>query len=583
MGSCFSDTGGGRQAVGAANEQKFGGGDTFEAVRALHGTRGLSSLIELSILASKLRDRDVMSKSDPMLVLYIKRRDGTIEELGRTEVCLNSLSPKWVTKLLVLYSFEEVQVLLFRVYDVDTSFKNVPIKKIVLQEQQFLGEMECVLSQIVTTPGQSVTRALQPSKEQAIDVAGMPDLGSLTVTAEEMVNSKFVVQIRVHGSDLDNKDVFSKSDPFLAISKRNEGGSYTPVYKTEVKKNSLNPTWKTIQISLQQLCNGDMDCPLKFECFNFNASGRHDLIGALQTSVHGIQKCVNESSVLDLERGNSSNKAGGKIHFNECSISSRPTFLDYITSGFELSFFVAIDFTASNGNPFQRDSLHYIDPSGRLNAYQAAIHAVGEVLEYYDSDRQFSVWGFGGRPSPDVPVSHCFNLNKYSEEVSGVAGILEAYSEGIHNIRLAGPTIFGPIIEKAASVAKEAADKDPRKYFVLLIITDGVITDLQESINALVKASGFPLSVLIVGVGGADFTEMEYLDADRGRLQASDRNRVAVRDIVQFVPLRNANGAVSLAHMLLAELPTQFLDYMRHMNIPPNVTPQPQQVTFNMQ
>lgn len=38
---------------------------------------------------------------------------------------------------------------------------------------------------------------------------------------------------------------------------------------------------------------------------------------------------------------------------------------------------------------------------------------------------------------------------------------------------------------------------------------DGVITDLQESINALVKASGLPLSVLIVGVGGADFTEME--------------------------------------------------------------------------
>lgn len=570
MGSCFSDTGGGRQGVGAANEQKFGGDDTFEAVRALHGTRGLSSLIELSVSASKLRDRDVMSKSDPMLVLYIKRKDGAIEELGRTEVCLNSLSPKWVTKLPVLYSFEEIQVLLFRVYDVDTAFKNVPIKKIVLQEQQFLGEMECVLAQIVTTPGQSVIRALQPSKEQPIDVAGMPDLGSLTVTAEEMVNSKFVVELRVHGSDLDNKDVFSKSDPFLAISKRNEGGSYMPVYKTEVKKNSLNPTWKTIQISLQQLCNGDMDCPLKFECFNFNASGRHGLIGSLQTSLHGIQKCVNESLVLDLERGNSSNKAGGKIHFDQCIISSRSTFLDYIMSGFELSFFVAIDFTASNGNPLQRDSLHYIDPAGRLNAYQAAIHAVGEVLEFYDSDRQFSAWGFGGRPNPDEPVSHCFNLNKYSEEVSGVAGILEAYSQGIHTIRLAGPTIFGPIIEKAASVAKQATDEEQRKYFVLLIITDGVITDLQESINALVKASGLPLSVLIVGVGGADFTEMEYLDADRGRLQASDRNRVAVRDIVQFVPLRNASGAVSLAHMLLAELPTQFLDYMR---LAPNVTP----------
>lgn len=72
------------------------------------------------------------------------------------------------------------------------------------------------------------------------------------------------------------------------------------------------------------------------------------------------------------------------------------TFLEYLASGFELSFMVAIDFTgrlgsdpknflsqyvcnckhfycpfsASNGNPRLPDSLHYVDPSGRLNAYQ---------------------------------------------------------------------------------------------------------------------------------------------------------------------------------------------------------------------
>jgi len=40
---------------------------------------------------------------------------------------------------------------------------------------------------------------------------------------------------------------------------------------------------------------------------------------------------------------------------------------------------------------------------------------------------------------------------------------------------------------------------------------DGVLTDLQETIEALVKASDLPLSILIVGVGGADFTEMEVI------------------------------------------------------------------------
>lgn len=43
---------------------------------------------------------------------------------------------------------------------------------------------------------------------------------------------------------------------------------------------------------------------------------------------------------------------------------------------------------------------------------------------------------------------------------------------------------------------------------------DGVITDLQETKDAIVKASDLPMSILIVGVGGADYKEMEvrYLD-----------------------------------------------------------------------
>lgn len=39
-----------------------------------------------------------------------------------------------------------------------------------------------------------------------------------------------------------------------------------------------------------------------------------------------------------------------------------------------------------------------------------AILEVGEVLQFYDSDKRFPAWGFGARPI-DGPVSHCFNLN----------------------------------------------------------------------------------------------------------------------------------------------------------------------------
>lgn len=46
------------------------------------------------------------------------------------------------------------------------------------------------------------------------------------------------------------------------------------------------------------------------------------------------------------------------------------------------------------------------------------------------------------------------------------------------------------------------------KYLVLLIITDGAIHDMEDSIRSLVSASELPLSVLIIGVGN-DFSSME--------------------------------------------------------------------------
>lgn len=70
---------------------------------------------------------------------------------------------------------------------------------------------------------------------------------------------------------------------------------------------------------------------------------------------------------------------------------------------------------------------------------------------------------------------------------------------------------------------------------MLLIITDGVITDMDHTRNAIVNASRLPMSIIIVGVGPADFKAMELLDGDDGVLRSTVGEAVA-RDIVQFVP-----------------------------------------------
>ncbi|KAF3571655.1 hypothetical protein F2Q69_00063657 [Brassica cretica] len=200
-----------------------------------------------------------------------------------------------------------------------------------------------------------------------------------------------------------------------------------------------------------------------------------------------------------------------------------------------------------------------------------AIVEVGEVIQFYDSDRRFPAWGFGGRTA-DGHVSHAFNLNGalYGDEVVGVEGIMSAYSSALANVALAGPTLFSHVVDKAAHTASQSLSQNSPKYFVLLIITDGVLTDMAGTIDALVRASDLPLSVLIVGVGNTDFTQMEILDADKGRRLESSTGRVATRDIVQFVPMKDVHsGQVSVVQALLEELPGQFLSYVRCRNINP--------------
>lgn len=574
MGLCFSDVRGGKQAIGGTSQQNPNSNnnaahnDAVDFFFKSNGQQALFTQVELSLSASNLLDRDITSKSDPMVVLFAKKRDGKLEEVGRTEVILNNLNPTWIQKITISYQFEMVQPLVFHVYDVDTNFHNKPVKSLKLKDQEFLGEANCVLSEIVTRQNRTLTIQLQNRNGHGI----LRKLGTLTVHAEETIASRTTVELTLRCCHLANKDLFSLSDPFLRISRMVEGGGSVPICKTEVVNNNLNPMWRPLCLSMQQF--GSKETPLVIECFDFNSSGNHVLIGKLQKSVADLETLHREKNGANFVIPSSHDREKvlkGQLFVDRFLEKEQYSFLDYISSGFELNFMVAVDFTASNGNPRNPGSLHYIDPSGRFNSYQQAIMEVGQVIQFYDSDRRFPAWGFGGK-TPAGTVSHCFNLNGSANfEVEGVEGIMDAYATALHNVSLSGPTLFGPVINTAAQIAGRSVSNNNGKYLVLLIITDGVITDMQETKDALVRASDLPLSILIVGVGGADFTQMEILDADNGERLQSSTGRVATRDIVQFVPMREVNsGQISVVQALLEELPGQFLTYFRSRDIKPH-------------
>jgi len=109
---------------------------------------------------------------------------------------------------------------------------------------------------------------------------------------------------------------------------------------------------------------------------------------------------------------------------------------------------------------------------------------------------------------------------------------------------------------------------------VLLIITDGVISDMAETLRAIVYASAQPFSIIIVGVGSADFRAMDALDGEGDKLLRDDRGNVAKRDIVQFVPFRDyEDNADKLAKKVLSEIPDHICHYYKVNNITPTLRP----------
>ncbi|KAK3577893.1 hypothetical protein CHS0354_008288 [Potamilus streckersoni] len=521
--------------------------------------------VEITVSCRGLMDMDAFSKSDPICVLFTKDiKMNQFFEFGRTEVIKDSLNPDFAKKFIMNYFFEESQKIKFEIYDIDTPSAR-------LADQDFLGRLECTLGEIVGAPGGKFERPL-------IRTGG--NCGKIIVRAEELANCKELFTLQFKGINLDKKDFFGKSDPYLEFSRANEDGSFTLTHRTEVIKNTLNPTWAPFQVMARTLCNGDPDRTIRVQCLDWNRSGRPDFIGEFNTNFRELTKgdsSKNHFQVIDSQKQAKKKKYvnSGEIVLLSCKVDIQHTFLDYVQAGTQLNVTVAIDFTASNGNPSTPNSLHYVSAYGAPNQYASAIQAVGEIIQDYDSDKLFPALGFGARLS-DGTVSHEFplNFNPNSPFCAGINGILETYYNALRSVQLYGPTNFAPCVRHVARFATQY--RDGSHYFILLIITDGVITDLPQTIEAIVEASFLPLSIIIVGVGDADFEAMNVLDGDDVRL--SHQGKQAVRDIVQFVPFRDFTSRygqnisicqAALAKEVLAEIPDQFLSYMRMNGINP--------------
>uniref|UniRef100_A0A8C9SYA9 Copine family member 9 n=1 Tax=Scleropages formosus TaxID=113540 RepID=A0A8C9SYA9_SCLFO len=443
------------------------------------------------------------------------------------------------------------------------------------------------VSMICSRPQLSISFCFSPAqfgRTEVIDNTLNPDFVRkfvLDYFFEEKQNLRFdVYNVDSRSSNISKHDflgqtfctlgeiIGSTGNPFLVFYRSNEDGTFTICHKTEVVKNTLNPVWQPFTIPVRALCNGDYDRTVKVDVYDWDRDGSHDFIGEFTTSYRELSRGQSQFNVYEVL--NPKKKGKKKKYINSGTVSVVLSLSScQLCHNFDLA-----KLRLANGNPSQPTSLHYMNPY-QMNTYAMALKAVGEIIQDYDSDKLFPAYGFGAKLPPDGKISHAFPLNSDTENPNcvGIEGVLEAYFQSLRTVQLYGPTNFAPVINQ---VARSAADvTDGSQYFVLLMITDGVISDMVQTKEAVVNAASLPMSVIIVGVGPAEFDAMEELDGDEVRV--SFRGRIAERDIVQFVPFRDyidrsGNQVLSMARLakdVLAEIPDQLLSYMKSRGIEP--------------
>ena len=381
--------------------------------------------------------------------------------------------------------------------------------------------------------------------------------------------SKFNFSIILNNGTIFNSKE-SLEDIFFVIRNIKDGKKKRPTYKSREYNFKLDELQKIppIIIEADSLCN-DYDMPIYFELYSPSINPSKN-IGSFDFTLNNLKKNYVEDE-FEQHEIKSNNKNIGTI--GKVQIRYEPKkYIDveeFISKNGQIHLEIGIDYTKSNIN--RNEPLHFISDKEETD-YEKAIKSCGEIIALYDYDKKYPVYGFGAILNEnEEEANHCFNINfKDDPNIIGINSIIDFYKESLKKVEFSGPTNFSPIIKKVIKSINDDLKNKPEEnhYYILMILTDGIITDMEDTIDNIVKASNLPLSIIIIGIGDSDFSGMEILDGDEIQLEDS-KGKKRERDIVQFVEFnrfKNKNGINDnyeneLAQEVLKEIPRQIEEY----------------------
>ncbi|GLT25095.1 hypothetical protein SLA2020_002470 [Shorea laevis] len=225
---------------------------------------------------------------------------------------------------------------------------------------------------------------------------------------------------------------------------------------------------------------------------------------------------------------------------------------------------LGVDFTKSNEwtgrYSFNRRSLHAIGSTP--NPYEQAISIIGQTLSPFDEDNLIPCFGFGDASTHDQHVFSFYPDHRYCH---GFEEALARYREIVPFLKLSGPTSFAPIIKAAI----DTVERSNGQYHVLVIVADGQVTrnpdtppgrfspQEEATINSIVSASHYPLSIIFVGVGDGPWDAMQQFD-DNIPQRAFDNFQFVNFTKIMSENTESSKKEAAFALAALMEIPHQY-------------------------
>eukprot|EP00092_Neocalanus_flemingeri_P014620 GFUD01015771.1.p1 GENE.GFUD01015771.1~~GFUD01015771.1.p1 ORF type:complete len:209 (+),score=50.84 GFUD01015771.1:100-726(+) len=123
--------------------------------------------------------------------------------------------------------------------------------------------------------------------------------------------SEPTISLGLGARELKDKDFFSKSDPYVTISRPDTSGGFTVIRSSETKKNTLNPDWDNFLFIESELNGNDKELSLRIEVFDDDGrKGKDKLIGIGFYSLKELEAAALLNAFLPLKHGKKDKETG---------------------------------------------------------------------------------------------------------------------------------------------------------------------------------------------------------------------------------------------------------------------------------